>query len=214
MESVCWDVQEQITEYLSSRDLESLAQVSTAYLLYLMNIYFVDQVCWTQAAATQLARRRTRQHGITLVVRSDDSDKNIQWEKYYVCIKIFHIAPPGNCKLMLTSWTNGQQDISEKVSCNTILALQGGAAGDVSAGAAAAAGQLGGGAGPPRPRARRAARAAAVGGGLRARHRRALPRAHRRGHLHGELARGADQPRQNRAPGAALQRRPEVLISL
>ena len=29
MESVCWDVQEQITEYLSSRDLESLAQVST-----------------------------------------------------------------------------------------------------------------------------------------------------------------------------------------
>ena len=66
MESVCWDVQEQITEYLSSRDLESLAQVSTAYL---MNIYFVDQVYWTQAATTQLARRRTRQQGITLVVR-------------------------------------------------------------------------------------------------------------------------------------------------
>ena len=29
MESMCWDVQEQITEYLSSRDLESLAQVFT-----------------------------------------------------------------------------------------------------------------------------------------------------------------------------------------
>ena len=87
MEFVCWDVQEQITEYLSSRDLESLAQVSTAYLLYLLNIniyyiycisteyiYSVDQVCWTQAATAQLSRRRTRQHGITLVVRSDDSD--------------------------------------------------------------------------------------------------------------------------------------------
>ena len=59
--------------------------MSSEYLLYLLNIYFVDQVCWTQAATSQLARRRTRQHGITLVVRSDDSDKNIQWEKY-LCV--------------------------------------------------------------------------------------------------------------------------------
>ena len=41
MESVCWDVQEQITEYLSSRDLESLVQVSTTYLLHIYKIYLL-----------------------------------------------------------------------------------------------------------------------------------------------------------------------------
>ena len=52
LENFCLDIQEHISQYLSTRDILSLSQV-----------------CWSQVLQLELDRRKNLDHGITSVVR-------------------------------------------------------------------------------------------------------------------------------------------------
>ena len=52
LENFCLDIQENISQYLSTRDIFSLSQV-----------------CWPQVLQLELDRRKNLDHGITSIVR-------------------------------------------------------------------------------------------------------------------------------------------------